>query len=484
MIKKILLPILLFLTSFMIIDNVCATDDNSNTVYFDIEHSSYTSVYNSIQPKLEEIVSYINNNNPNNHKWVVYFGKDNSGAFVFVNLLPSDFVTSFISNFYSYCSSTAYSYSGSYYYVSGGCQTRNTPIKKYTFRSNDDISSLKTDLSLSYGSISGKSAGSQYMQLSGLNKFNFINNQYDYFSNNTNFILPYASSIRLYNYDYSTSSSMAYYKIQLGAKELSRDANYYLEPSNNYVDILKPLSLNVTLEDYELMGDYYSSLTYKLTFSEFDTSKYKYYYTFDGENIDQQVGRLLANPINENDTLLTFEMNTTFYIVVYNLSGEQVLLYSYSVNDIMNSRYDESLDVLDKHPDLPDKIDETTDITDNFTVANLIGWFRGLIDKRLPILNQITGIYKAFKFDINTDSDCIEDTYEYDPEKGYIWRSYCNKLPELNLKGIFGIDKSFEIIDVRFFLQYREQVFFWIKLSLGTYTVFKLFRIVASYFKQ
>ena len=291
---------------------------------------------------------------------------------------------------------------------------------------------------------------------------------------------------------YSNSNGNNTFKTADGYVFNNDDVMFYLDNNNDFLvnteyqtaEQLGPLTLTITLEDYELMGDYYSSLTYKLNFSKFDTSKYRYWYTFDANNIDSQITRLLANQITSNDTLLTFEMNTTFYVIAKDNFNNTVLLISYEVNDIMNSRYDESLDVLDKHPDLPDKIDETTDITDDFSVANIVGWFRSLIDKRLPILSQISGVYNAFKFDLSVDSDCIEEDYDYTEEKGYIWRSYCNKIPELNLNGVLGINKSFEIIDVRFFWQYRETVFFWTKLTLGTYTFIKLLKIVASYFKH
>ena len=254
MLRKVILCLFISLSIFFASYKVNAAGDDTNTVYFDLENSRFTSVYDSIKPKLEEIVDYLKNNNPNNHNWAVYFGRDNSGAFVYLNLLPSDFSGTFSSG--NYCLSSAAVWNNSYYYMYGGCQTNQVYSKKHTFRINDDISSLKTDMSLPFSSISGMSTGSMYMQLHSLNAFTFTNNQYDYFSNNVNFILSYASTVNLYNY-----SSLQYYRLKIGDNELSTDTNTYLEPSDNY--------FGKKYDTYTLSNLEYSAIEVKFNINDF-----------------------------------------------------------------------------------------------------------------------------------------------------------------------------------------------------------------------
>lgn len=277
--KKTLYSLIIFISIFFVVDKVSATDDNTNGVYFNLEHSNFTSVYDSIKPKLEEIVDYIKNNNFNNYNWVVYFGKDSSGNFVQVNLLPNDFNTSFVSSSHAYCYFSVYAYGSTNFYSSAGCKTKTISTKRYIFRSDTSISELVSDLSISYNSISGKTAGTNEMQLTNLNKFNFTNNEYDYFSNNSYFILPYASTINIYNYQHSTSTSMPYYKIKYGDVDLLRSSDNYLEPSENYLKKEEPykvkrsIEFNTSISSFDIYvdkDDELTNLTYKLNYVDYN----------------------------------------------------------------------------------------------------------------------------------------------------------------------------------------------------------------------
>ena len=62
-----------------------------DVVNFDTNNSKLISTYNDMEDKLEEILDTLKNNNPKNHRYVVWLGQDSNGSFVSVNLLPSSF---------------------------------------------------------------------------------------------------------------------------------------------------------------------------------------------------------------------------------------------------------------------------------------------------------------------------------------------------------------------------------------------------------
>lgn len=272
--KKIIVNLVIFFSAFLFIDTVSATVDNTNIVYFDIENSTFTTALNTMQSKIDEIIDYYENNNPYDHKIVIWIGNDSSGAFAQVNLLSSDFVSNTASDGYTFCALLTFKYSSSYYYNSGGCYTDTMGTKKYIFRSSSSISTFKSDMQKQYSSISGKSAGSLITQHSSLPAFSFTNNQYDYFSANTKFILPYYSTENIYNY---SLGNMLYYGIKIGDTKLLFDSTTHLEPSNNFLEepyvAKRSIEFSSSISSFDIYvdkDDALTDLTYKLNYVDYN----------------------------------------------------------------------------------------------------------------------------------------------------------------------------------------------------------------------
>lgn len=259
-----------------------------DVVYFDTKSSNFIATYNTLKVKLKEILDTLKNNNPNNYKWAVYIGEDSSGSFISVNLLPSNFSSNPTDSNYAYCYVNTSKYSN-VYYNAGGCNTNNVATKRYTFRSSSSISTLKSDLSLSFSSISGITAGSNIIQHSYLNQFNFTNNEYDYFTTNNYFILPYSANVPIYNYNRSSSST--FYHIKIGDSELSFNSKSYLESSDEFIDVKDYYEFNETIDDIDLA---------KMIF-DFDVSVFKER----GNIFDYLIQFETIGSIQEDDSLNT-----------------------------------------------------------------------------------------------------------------------------------------------------------------------------------
>lgn len=298
----------------------------SDVVYFDTKSSNFISTYKNISGKLDEVLNILKNKNLNNYRWAVYVGEDSSGSFVSVNLLPTDFSSNPTDSNYAYCYVTAFKYS-SYYYNAGGCYTNNVATKRYTFRSNSSTSTLETDLTLAFSNISGKITGSNTIQHSNLNQFNFNNHMYDYFTNNNYFILPYASSVPIYNYHRSSGST--YYHIKIGDNNLSFDSGSYLEPSDEIISVNLFNSFNEEVDD----------INYSKMIFEFDVSVLK-----EKSNIfDYSIDFKTLGFINEDGSLskdvMKFSRPYIEYVDEYGIKKNLEIDFDYKDQDLPRSSW-------------------------------------------------------------------------------------------------------------------------------------------------
>lgn len=247
--KKVLINVVIILGFFLTLDKVKASTDNNNIVYFNLDNSKFTSVYNELKPNLDKLKEVLSNN-PKGYKWTIYIGKESTGNFISLNVMPStmpDLATSKGSYCFVGATYTERWDGVKIYSNTGGCLTlNNIAYLKYNYKpglSNSskgyytDFNSLLSDLSsdmskdMSSSSNGLYSAGSSQISVES-SKFNFTNNQFDYFNNNSYFVLPYAAfNINIHNFDYQ--SSLTYYKVKIGNNELSVGTS--LESDDNYL---------------------------------------------------------------------------------------------------------------------------------------------------------------------------------------------------------------------------------------------------------
>lgn len=126
---------------------------------------------------------------------------------------------------------------------------------------------------------------------------------------------------------------------------------------------------------------------------------------------------------------------------------------------------------------LPTDVYDDVEITEDSSYTSLIGNLFNFIKSKFPIFNQIGSIYNSFKYNVDYDGDCnvLGLDYVNGGGKRVVWRNYCNPIPPLNLK-FLGINKEIDIIDFGILWKYRDDYFFWIKLSLACITFLKVYK--------
>jgi len=280
--RKILYSLLIFVSVFFVSYKVSAeTYDNDNVIYFDTKHSNFTTVYEELKPKLEQIQDILSNN-PKGHKYVIFIGKDSNGSFINLSLMSS---TASYNSSDMYCG--FYAFQTSVSRVLGECRSKRSyspyTIARYTYTSNNEdsfntlISQLSNDILLDWSSSNflGYRAAGSYSKFIDMNSFSFTNNEYNYFDKTSNFILPYAANVPIYNY-YSND-----YDIKIGDIDLPANTNFtgYLEPSDNYVKVEEPYKVKRSIEFnsgissfdiYVDKDDELSDLTYKINYVDYN----------------------------------------------------------------------------------------------------------------------------------------------------------------------------------------------------------------------
>lgn len=279
--KKILASLLIFFSVIVVVDKVSAGTIDNNIVYFDTLHENFTSVYNELKPKLEEIKGILSNN-PLGYKYVIYFGKNSSGNFINVYLMSN---TTVYGDDDLHCFIRAYKSGSGVYGQQGGCysypSTVPYAIARYEYTSSNSssyntlITNLSHDINSNWSSSSFLgyfAAGDALINISNLSSFTFSSGQYDYFNKNSYFVLPYISNVPIYNYyKYIDKVSTTYYGLKIGENEVLY--NQYLEASDNYVSPgyknKETTSFNKQIHSFDIYVDKsekLSDLSYKLNY--------------------------------------------------------------------------------------------------------------------------------------------------------------------------------------------------------------------------
>lgn len=278
-------------------------DTTEDTVYFDTSHENFTSVYDELKSKLEEIKSVLSDN-PYNYNYVVYFGvNDYDVKEIVVGLIPPELEYGINNDFYCTYSATSYDYKGMLYNLDGACFSKTNKafltykyysLEKLDYPYDSLITKLRHDIkvdptSASDSSYSGSYAAGSHLSVhySSSDAFNFKNNKANYFENHTSFIMPYISSIELYNYYYRPDSTIKSYSIQID--DLKVSVGHYLSASDSYVGVGYSFVENIDDYDYAKMifnfdvnalsdrnnkFDVHTSLSILGDF-DFDTKEYK-----------------------------------------------------------------------------------------------------------------------------------------------------------------------------------------------------------------
>jgi len=319
--KKILYSLLIFISIFFVVDKVSAAD---NTISFDLTNSNFITVYDELKPKLDQIQDVLSNN-PKNHKYVIFIGKNSTGNFINLYLMANT-ASYDTSNIYCYINA----FSGSVNRLLGGCRSYNSyspyTFANYSYNSSNEsgfntlITNLSNDILLDWSSnsfLQSRTSGNNNTFID-MNSFSFSNNYYDYFSKNSNFILPYASNVPIYNY-YSGN-----YTLKIGDIAVPAGLTSYLEPSDNYLGEEEP-------EPY-IFDEYIDDIDYSKMIFDFDVDVLaSRNYVFDGlfdfstigfinpDGIDDSFGDggVFPKPYLEytlvDDTKGTIEIFETYY---------------------------------------------------------------------------------------------------------------------------------------------------------------------------
>lgn len=289
--RKILYSLLIFAGIVFVSSKVHAGYDNNNIIYFDLSSNIFTSVYDSLKPKLEQIQEVLSNN-PKGHKYTIFIGKDTSGnEFIKLYLMASN------ANYQPsdmYCYMTSYYISNSYgtfprNYAGCNSTLSYSPYNygRYSYSSSDSssfntlITQLSNDILLGWSSSSflgTRSTGDSYTTTNMVD-FRFSNNTYNHFDSSVSFILPYASNVPIYNYHHYYEKTYTFYSLKIGDTELPYSAGSYLEPSDNYFDkdepykVKRSIEFNSGISSFDIYvdkDDELSDLTYKINYVDYN----------------------------------------------------------------------------------------------------------------------------------------------------------------------------------------------------------------------
>lgn len=236
--------------------------------------------------------------------------------------------------------------------------------------------------------------------------------------------------------------------------------------------------------------------TYLFSWSNFDTTKYDYYFSYD--NVDYAV-------MSENDMQFTFTDNGTIYFKVENKLGEVLYTYYLTVSDIGSYVNDESLNKDDyflgdftEHQDTSDVLDE-----DNSTVGEYLQWWKDKFDEfvnsKFGIISQINEIYTTYKnFSVVEGTDAgfgyIENARdrffscnignlvsETDFGKFECFPVKHDNLPFLIEEGKTFYLVSFNLESSQNFLRFGRIL---IMILFGTFTVLKCYKLIIQFIDE
>lgn len=222
----------------------------------------------------------------------------------------------------------------------------------------------------------------------------------------------------------------------------------------------------------------YSSKTYEYSFDIYDKTKYRYYYSNDKVNFKE---------FTKNSLKVRYNMNMILYFKITDISGKEIVTYFHEINDITHKITDESLD--HTGTGMPDYGDQSSDdpLDENSIVSDILGWFTDLFKKKLGIIFQIKEIYDSWlSYDTFYDYVCLvpDEMGSYGVTTGDIderFQTPCSRIPELDLTPL-GIDRKIDIINFDVFMDYQDEYFFWLKLSLSMITFYKVIKNVRHAF--
>ena len=268
------------------------------------------------------------------------------------------------------------------------------------------------------------------------------------------------------------------------------------------------------VSDYDTVNQLKYNFDVKLDHVELDDNKKVLYYAFklelDNHNDfyitahydDDDIGSVSFDGIKDfSDYLFKVDVNCkiTFHLVkrdtgeipeirtfeVENIGmyfDEDAQKYVEELNNYRNPTDDVVNDYVEKFKD--EEWNEDSDDTNHS--LNLFNY----IKDRFPIIEQLYEIHGAWKFDINNPKylqtkyggcTTIGYVYEVGGEQVYSKKPYCNQIPRMSLKlGGVQILNNLEVVDTYWFWKYRDEAFFLIRLSLGSFTFFKLLQMIRS----
>ena len=370
--------------------------------------------------------------------------------------------------------------------------------------SNFDFNFVSTDYNLIFDDTTvsnGDTLISYYDYLSSIATNPTADINVSYFTNDKNLAtaeitVNFDNYSTIYKYEYSFNGK-DYIKIENSEVKDNkfiintyRDGVFYFRIKNMYDEIIfydsKLIDVEMDTEDfnyYEIdINDFYDSTTGKWKYRNFffenktnptilpyidislsgdNTNPLPLYITYNERISDVQsylrdleFEELSCTPIpfeytNNNLYSLNYTTYTVFSIVPCVNTDDDVLSNYSSEKLIIRTNLDLNLNdfVVIDGVMYPSSVDVEDDA--NFIYTSIMSLLNPILEK-LPFINQLYEIYEVISYDYGE-----------------------NELPpnfEVDLS-FLGVDKTVPVIDFRYFLEYRDYIFFFEKLFLGFYTV-------------
>lgn len=259
---------------------------------------------------------------------------------------------------------------------------------------------------------------------------------------------------------------------------LPYEFNFLLEKANlNNSKIVESYDYNVHLSNY---NDYYVT------------------YSYDGSNTDMVIPHKSFDGKNDTtDYKINFNVNCVVTFKVKSRSTKEVVeVQTLNISHIGQYFDGDTQEYIDKtnddyytndynYEDITSKDDYLANDENSFSF--LTNWF----ETTFPIIWQLKKIHSMWDFDINSPhwtssayNGCTTIGYIYQPGGDLVYGKipYCNFIPRISLDmwGVKIIDM--EILDTYWYWKYRDIVFFWFKMTMSCYTLFKVMRILSSCF--
>lgn len=306
------------------------------------------------------------------------------------------------------------------------------------------------------------------------------------------------TNIDTYTFDCSTSyypEKDWYDSINYKGKE------YSIGSSIKFEDISKvpKLEYEITKKKFDEEGKIISK-TIKFSFDIYNVDKYKYYFSYDGSQWFDFVS---------NNFTVTYDKNTILYFKVLDRNGSELGFYTYEIKDInVEPKVDLNGNVINKdvfgeyesednYYEILDDVEDETTMSKLFN--NISAKFTLFIDTYFGIFKQLYGFYNLINSYEETTSDMVyveptdchfstsngvavgsldvDNITYYDCPSLNLWGYY--NLPDVPVLDLGKIpflksEQKFILLDTSLYASYRETIFMWFYLILGTYTLFKV----------